>query len=156
MPVKIIHLNPQNIPPKHKNEHPAYEYFKRELIPKGQAEQCAVSLYEIPPGKSAYPYHYHTKNEEVFYILSGSGNLKTPSGDRAVSAGDVLFFPANEHGAHKLTNISDSEPLVYLDFDTYNNIDVTFYPDSGKIGIWGKGIDQVYQTERQVGYYQDE
>jgi len=153
---KILHLSPQSVPPEHENEHPDYEYYKCELVPKGQAEQCKVSHYEIPPGKSAYPYHYHTKNEEVFYILSGMGSLKTPDGDRPVSAGDFLFFPAGKNGAHKLTNTSDSEPLTYLDFDTYNDVDVAFYPDSGKVGIWGKGVDQVYKVERQVDYYEGE
>jgi len=114
-----------------------------------------VSLYEIPPGKSAYPYHYHTQNEECFYILSGSGSLRTPEGERPVQAGEFLFFPAGEQGAHKLTNTGDVN-LVYLDYDAEHEIDVAFYPDSGKIGIWGMGINQVYKTEDQVGYYEGE
>ena len=140
----------------HQSEHTGYEYYIRELVPKGSAEQCAVSLYEIPPGKSAFPYHYHMKNEESFYIISGKGILKTPLGERPVSAGDFLFFPANEKGAHKLTNASETELLIYLDFDTYNNIDVAFYPDSGKIGVWGKNIGQLYKTDDQVEYYENE
>ena len=153
---EMIHRKAGDVEAKHKNEHEGYEYYKRELVPKGFAQQCAVSLYEIPPLKSAYPYHYHMKNEESFYILSGRGILKTPLGERAVSAGDFLFFPAEEKGAHKLTNASETEPLVYLDFDTHNDIDVAFYPDSGKIGVWGKDINQLYQTKTQVDYYLDE
>jgi uncharacterized cupin superfamily protein len=153
---RILHIKPADILSEHENEHEGYEYNKRELVAKGQAAQCFVSMYEIPPGKSAYPYHYHTKREEVFYILSGSGTLKTPDGERNVAAGDFLFFPANENGAHKITNTSETKTLVYLDFDTYNDIDVAFYPDSGKIGIWGKNIDQLYKTDRQSEYYDDE
>jgi len=111
---------------------------------------------KFPPKKTAYPYHYHMKSEEVFYILSGKGLLKTPDGEKTVTAGDYIFFPANENGAHKLTNISDTETLVYLDFDTYNDIDVAFYPDSGKVGIWGKNINQLYKIKDQVGYYDGE
>jgi uncharacterized cupin superfamily protein len=146
----------QEIPQKHKSEHPGYEYYKRELVPKGDARQCAVSVYEIPPGKSAYPYHYHTMNEEAFYIISGRGILKTPSGEQEVSAGDFLFFPASEKGAHKLTNSSETDMLVYLDFDTHNEIDAAFYPDSGKIGIWGRNINQLYKVSQQVEYYEGE
>lgn len=152
----IIHVKPDEIAVRHKNEHEGYEYYKRELVPKGAARQCAVSRYEIPPGNSAYPYHYHAKNEESFYIISGNGILKTPEGEQAVSAGDFLFFPAEEKGAHKLSNPSEKEPLIYLDFDTCSDVDVAFYPDSGKVGIWGKGIDQVYRTDDRVDYYQDE
>jgi len=152
----IVHVKTAGGPFKHKNEHEGYEYYKRELIPKGTAQQCAVSIYKIPPLKSAYPYHYHTKNEESFYIISGKGILKTPSDEKLVSAGDFLFFPANEGGAHKLTNVSETDLLIYLDYDTYNDIDVTFYPDSKKIGIWGKNINQLYKMNDQVEYYKDE
>ena len=143
---EMIHQKANEVEAKHKDEHEGYEYYKRELVPKGFAQQCAVSLYEIPPLKSAYPYHYHVKNEESFYILSGHGILKTPLGERTVSAGDFLFFPADEKGAHKLTNASE----------THNDLDVAFYPDSGKIGVWGKNINQLYQTKAQVEYYLDE
>jgi len=142
--------------PYHKREHPSYEYIKRELVPARRDGQCKLNIYEIPPHKAAYPYHYHTMNEEVFYILQGQGLLRTPKGEKIVTAGDVIFFPANENGAHKLTNISDTENLVYLDFDTCNDIDVAFYPDSGKIGVWGRNIDKIYRVRDQVDYYDNE
>lgn len=140
----------------HKKDHENYEYDKRELVPMRKDGQCKIALYEVPPKQSAYPYHYHIKNEETFYILQGEGLLKTPNGEKTVSAGDIIFFPANENGAHKLTNISDTEKLTYLDFDTCNEIDVAFYPDSGKIGIWGKNIDQLYKVQDKVEYYEGE
>jgi len=150
----ILHTHIDDIPEKHKCAHEGYEYRRRDLTSRGQAKLMA-SRYEIPPGKAAYPYHWHTQNEELFYILSGCGTLRTPQGERAVQAGDVLFFPASEQGAHKLTN-TGTEPLVYLDFATSHDIDVALYPDSGKIGVWGMGINQVYKTETQVGYFEGE
>jgi uncharacterized cupin superfamily protein len=153
---EIIHTNINDVQTEHKNMHEGYEYYRRLLIPNGYAEQCAVNVYEIPPGKSAYPYHYHTKNEETFFFIFGNGLLKTPKGEKRVSSGDFLFFPADENGAHKLTNISETEMLIYLDFDTDNKVDVAFYPDSGKIGIWGKNIDKVFKTSQQADYYDGE
>jgi len=150
----ILHIHPDALPRKHKHAHPGYEYTRRDLLPRGNA-RCVVALYEIPPGKAAYPYHYHAQNEECFYILSGCGTLKTPAGERPVRAGEFLFFPAGEHGAHKLINTGDVD-LVYLDCDVENEVDTAFYPDSGKIGIWGMGINQVYKTEDQVNYYEGE
>ena len=152
---EIKHAAPDALPQKHKREHPDYEYYRRDFVPR-EGHGCKVSIYELPPGKSAYPYHYHTKNEEVFYILSGTGTLKTPAGDRAVSAGEFLFFPATAAGAHKLTNASETEPLVYIDFDTANDLDAAVYPDSGKIGIWGKGVNRVFRLEDAVEYYEGE
>ena len=113
----IIHARFDDLPRKHNNKQKDYEHYKRDLVPMGMAKQCAISVYEIPPGKSANPYHYHIKNEETFYIISGQGILKTPNGERNVKGGEFLFFPANESGAHKLTNSSETELLVYIDFD---------------------------------------
>ena len=152
-PKTIRHENIDALPAGHKCEHEGYEYYRKKFVPFGAAEQCTVSVYEIPPGKSAYPYHYHHKNEEVFCILRGRGTLRTPEGERPVVAGDLLFFPANENGAHKPTNTSAEETLVYLDFDTVSDLDVAVYPDSGKLGVWGKGINRLYRAEDDVEYY---
>ncbi len=152
----IVQVNIRDVTAKHKSEHEGYEYSKREIVPLTKRKQCTVSFYEIPPGKAAYPYHYHLQNEEVFYIIKGSGTLKTPSGDKTVSEGDFIFFPANEEGAHKLTNASETDMLVYIDFDTNNPLDVAFYPDSSKVGIFGKSVRQLYRTTDQVEYYDGE
>jgi uncharacterized cupin superfamily protein len=137
----------------HKCEHENYEYFRRKFVPFGAAKNTLVSIYEIPPGKSAYPYHYHHKNEETFYIISGEGVLRTPEGERVVAAGDLLFFPTGPEGAHKLTNNSDRDKLVYIDFDVVHEIDVAVYPDSDKIGVWGMGINKLYPQDGNVDYY---
>ncbi len=150
------HRNVAELPTKHKNKHEGYEHIRRDFIRWGEAEKTGVSIYEIPPKQSAYPYHYHHKNEEVFYIISGEGLLKTPEGERTVKAGDLLFFPANEKGAHKLTNASDTENLIYLDVDVVHDLDVAVYPDSGKIGVWGKNVNRIYRVEDDVDYYAGE
>ncbi|MCL1986443.1 MAG: cupin domain-containing protein [Firmicutes bacterium] len=152
----ILHAKIEEIPKEHNNKHEGYEYYRRRFTPLGFAEQCEVSIYEIPPGNAMCPYHYHVMNEETFYIISGKGLLKTPTGEKEVLPGDILFFPANENGAHKLTNISDTEMLVYLDFGTRNEIEVAFYPNSGKIGVWGKNINKIYKENQNVDYYNGE
>jgi len=152
----IMVVNLADVKATHKNEHQAYEYYKKPLVPAREGHQCCIAAYEIPPGKCAYPYHYHTMNEEAFYILSGTGMLTTPQGDRAVSQGDFLFFPTGEQGAHLLRNTSDTERLVYLDFDTLNPIDVSFYPQTGKIGIWGRNTNRVFRISDEVDYYEGE
>ncbi len=145
----------EELPVKHK-EHGEYAYDRRVFVPRGYAEKTMVSIYEIPPLKSAYPYHHHLKDEETFYIISGEGLLRTPEGERKVSAGDLLFFPANRSGAHKLTNISPDEKLVYIDFDVIHDLDVAVYPDSGKIGVWGKEVNKVFPQDADVDYYDGE
>lgn len=152
----IKHSKIEDIPVSHKCEHEGYEYFRRKFIPFAVAKNSLVSVYEIPPHKSAYPYHFHHNNEETFYILSGEGVLRTPDGERKVTAGELLFFPTGPAGAHKLTNSSDTENLVYIDFDVVHEVDITIYPDSDKIGVWGMGINQLYPQSEAVDYYDGE
>lgn len=153
---RIKHSTIEELPVSHNPGSGEFEFFRRKFIPFGEANNTLVYIYEVPPGKSAFPYHFHHKNEETFYILSGRGILKTPEGEKTVCAGDLLFFPVGPEGAHKLTNVSDSENLVYIDFDVVHDVDIAEYPDSGKIGIWGKGINRVYRTDENVGYYDGE
>ena len=153
---EIKHSKIESIPVSHKCEHDGYEYYRKKFIPFSDAKNSLVSVYEIPPHKSAYPYHFHHNNEETFYILSGEGVLRTPDGERKVSAGEFLFFPTGPAGAHKLTNSSDTENLVYIDFDVVHDVDITIYPDSEKIGVWGMGINQLYPQAEAVDYYDGE
>lgn len=153
MDVKIA--RPEALPAKHKAEHEGYEYTRRQFVRRGESSSTLVSIYEVPPGKAAYPYHYHLKDEETFYILRGEGLLRTPQGERTVRAGELLFFPAGSEGAHKLTN-TGTEDLVYIDFDVIHDLDAAVYPDSGKIGLWGKGVNRVYPLDANVDYYTGE
>ena len=153
---QIRYARIEDIPAGHKCEHDGYEYFRRKFVPYGTANNTHVCVYEVPPGKAAYPYHFHYKTEETFYIVSGTGTLRTPEGERQVRAGELLFFPAGSNGAHKLTNASDTEMLVYLDFDAVHELDAAVYPDSDKIGIWGMGINQIFPKAADVDYYEGE
>lgn len=154
--MEINHMALNAIPITHRQDHEGYEFYRRKFVPYGAAKNTQVCVYEIPPGKAAYPYHYHHKNEETFYILSGEGVLKTPQGERKVAAGEFLFFPTGPEGAHKLTNCSASENLIYIDFDVVHDLDVCVYPDSDKIGIWGMGINQIFRQSSNVDYYEGE
>ena len=139
-----------------------YEYRRRELVQKARDYDlmgrggAAAAQYELPPGKAAYPYHYHLKDEEAYYVVSGEGVLRTPEGERPVAAGDFLFFPRGEAGAHILTNAAEGETLVYLDFDATHDLDVCYYPETGKVGVWGMGTDVLYRAADVVGYYDGE
>ena len=152
----IIHANFDALKTWRRGDGNHYDYEKRPVIPDGASRHCAVSFYQLAPGKSNYPYHYHLDQEEVFYIISGQGVLKTPEGEKAVQSGDLLFFPAGESGAHKLTNTSADEPLRYIDFDTIAAMDVAVYPDSQKVGIWSPTLNKVFRLADKAHYYDGE
>lgn len=157
MKPKTVILNSSQIPSKHKQEHPDYEYYKREITPRSTSGQCYVCIYDVPPQKCAYPYHYHTSNTEVFHILSGIGLLQTAEGEVTVKTGDVVVFPPGEYGVHKLKNISEHDMLTYMDFATTNSPDITHYPDSNKIGVIVHGSSaDFFSLDQAVDYYKGE
>ncbi len=153
----IVIVNQKDLVGKHKAEHDNYEYLKYEVTPRNRFEQCYVSVYEIPPLKAGYPYHYHVANTEVFYIISGCGILETKDDKRYLKAGDFIVCPPSDKGAHKIINASDNEILKYIDFDTTNSPDVIHYPDSNKTGIIIRNQPGMFFYDKsQVDYYDGE
>jgi len=163
---EIIITNMKDISPKHHSEHERYEYYKHEVTDSkykyevaspNEGNQTVVAFYTIPPGKSNYPFHYHTTNEEVFYIISGNGILETTDTKRPITAGDIVVCPVGEVGAHRITNSSEAENLVYLDVDTNNTPDIAYYPHSNKIGIRASGGRRDnYNMDNKINYYDNE
>ena len=142
--------------PKH-IAHEDYEYKKYAATEKTPRDRVDAAFYEIPPGKANYPYHYHMANQEVFYVIRGTGIFRTPDGERQISAGDLIVCSAGEPSAHKITNTSETETLVYLDVDAARAVDVCAYPDSGKIGVNMGGQRNVFfKTDTNVDYYEGE
>ena len=44
-------------------------------------ELIGCSLWELPAGEAAYPYHFHYSDEELVIVLSGRPSLRTPEGN---------------------------------------------------------------------------
>ena len=97
------------------------------------AQGIGASFYEVPPGRTAFPAHYHCANEEAMYIVAGEGRLRIGEATLAVGAGDYVTFPVGPAHAHQITNTGDA-PLRYLSLSTRHPVDVVGYPDSQKIG----------------------
>lgn len=131
--------------------------FKNSMVssPNATGGQLNVKLFTLLPGKTNYPYHYHTGAEEVFYIISGTATLKTPDGDVTVTEGDTVVFPANENGAHQLTNTSN-DALVYLDISAAVSPDVVFFPDKGDFRIITTYVTKSFSLDSEVNYLRNE
>jgi uncharacterized cupin superfamily protein len=60
-------------------------------------EHMGLRYYELAPGEStAFGYHAHENQEEVFYVLDGSLAFETEDGEVAVGAGEVIRFAPGE------------------------------------------------------------
>lgn len=104
---------------------------------------CRIGFVEVDPGNYAFGYHYHEIDVEAFYIISGTGIVRTAKGDITVTAGDVITFPTGEEGAHVIRNES-SEKLIYIDFDTNNLPEIVHFPDINKVMVNGPYSSGMY------------
>jgi len=96
------------------------------------------TLYELPPGKRSFPYHWHTANEEALYVLDGEATLRLAGHEVPIRAGSYAAFPTGEEGAHQVINRSSSV-LRYLCVSTMQDPEVVLYPDSRKVGVSNRG-----------------
>ena len=105
--------------------------------------ETAAYVYDIAPGESSAPYHYEYV-EEWLLIVAGEAVIRTPDGERALVAGQVVRFPAGPAGAHKVSNRGE-RPCRTLLFSARHGPAVSVYPDSDKIGVWpgGEGEDDL-------------
>ena len=123
------------------------EFTVKPVIPPADVTKCRVNFVEVEPGNQAYGYHYHEMNEEVFYIISGTGIVRTSKGDITVNAGDAITFPTGKDGAHVIRNGSDTEKLVYIDFDAINLPEIVHFPDTNKIMVVGPYSNGTYDEK---------
>ena len=133
---KNINLN-EIFDPGGKHQH-TFEFQRNDVsLPFSQGwGKLEIQFITVQSGKAYFPYHYHTANEEVFYIIIGQGTLKIPEGEKNVSEGDIVVMPAHENGAHMLINNYDA-PLVFIDISTVNSPDIAIRPEDGKFAILG-------------------
>jgi uncharacterized cupin superfamily protein len=119
-----------------------------------------ASLFEVPPGEAAYPYHYHYADEELVVVLDGTLTLRTPEGERELEQGEVVAFPLGEEGAHKIFNRGD-QTARFLAISSSGRPDVIVYPDSDKIGVGerlprGGGLRAFFRRDDSLSYFDGE
>ncbi|MGH8011951.1 MAG: cupin domain-containing protein [Candidatus Binataceae bacterium] len=142
-----------------------FRYRRKSFSAAANAIKLGCSLYEVPPGASAFPCHYHCANEEALYVLDGEGLLRLGADEIVLRAGHFVAIPPGQAHAHRLVN-SSARPLRYLCFSTMEEPEVSVYPDSGKLGVMAgsapggnKGkrtLSATFKLASEVPYYTDE
>jgi uncharacterized cupin superfamily protein len=144
-------------------EQPAGYHVKGVRIGRqAGAERLGASLYELPPGNSTCPYHWHAANEEMLIVVSGRPTLRTPEGERELAEGEVVAFPVGERGAHKVTNSGGGAARVLI-ISEMNEPEVAVYPNSGKVmarqqapGTPATGVRAIFRLADGVDYWEGE
>jgi uncharacterized cupin superfamily protein len=140
--------------------HPGFNCDRARVGRQAGCERLGASVWSIPAGETAYPYHFHLGEEELVFVLSGRPSLRTPSGWRELEEGEVVAFRIGERGAHQLANRTADEVRV-LAISTGGAPDIVLYPESGKVGAFerrpeGGGLYALFRAGDAVDYWDSE
>jgi len=118
----------------------------RALTPHMREAGGSLGVVEntLPPGTVGCPFHWHLREDEVFYVLEGRGVLRYGDQVREIGPGDCISCPAGSRVAHQIGNPFD-EDLVYLAIGPYDRHEVCGYPDNGKVLV--RGLKRVGRFE---------
>jgi len=148
MPKPIINIADIELQPRPAAFSPSGEAAQRfdarmgQIAPLIGACKLGYNITAVPPGKRAFPLHNHRVNEEMFFILEGTGELRFGQETYPVRPGDVIACPpGGQDKAHQIVNTGDTE-MRYLAVSTKLSPEVAEYPDSGKFGVLAELADE--------------
>ena len=137
-----------------------FEWRSARIGPKLGAKDLGYTYDVLPPGKTGCPFHSHHAEEEMFFIVKGTGTLRYGNETRKVRAGDVICCPTGgPETAHQLINDS-KEDLAFLSISTMAVAEICEYPDSKKIGAFGgrtpSRLKHMTPADGGIDYWKDE
>jgi uncharacterized cupin superfamily protein len=112
-------------PPFHE---PCQTRERKRLGDAAGLSQFGVNLLTLPPGAWSSQRHWHTREDEFIYVLSGEVTLVTDAGEELLLAGDCAGFKGGAANGHSLRNLSHAEATA-LEIGSRINKDGAFYPD---------------------------
>ena len=123
-------------------------------------KRLGFNVTEVAPGKSAFPFHSHRANEELFFVIEGEGQLRFGTESFPVRAGDVVACPpGGPEVAHQFVN-TGALALKLLAISTMLHPEVCYYPDSGKFGVLDgtgpQGFRHIGRAQDNLDYWQGE
>lgn len=87
-----------------------------------------VNLTTLPPGNASALRHWHTRQDEFVYVISGEVVLVTDRGEQILTAGMAAGFPAGVPDGHHLVNRSGQD-ATFLEIGDRSPGDDCAYPD---------------------------
>lgn len=107
-------------------------FESRRYSDAGGLTQYGAYVETLAPGSRSSERHWHEKEDEFLYVISGEATLVENDGEHEMKAGDAACWPAGVPNAHHLLNRSQAA-CSYLIVGTRLTHDVCHYPDSGRV-----------------------
>jgi uncharacterized cupin superfamily protein len=115
------------------------------------AKNLGFHVEILDPKNFSCPYHFHTEEEELFFVLEGEAIVRINNEFRKVVPGDLIFYGVGSDTVHNMYNHTDL-PFKFLGLSNKSESDKCYYPDSKKENE-GKGC---IQNGVKVNYFKDE
>jgi len=148
---RVVNLDDLTL--EHYAEGATFESRSARIGPSLGAKDLGYAYDVVPPGKRSCPFHSHRGEEEMFFIVRGTGTLRYGTETRPLRAGDVICCPTGgPETAHQIVNDSQAE-LAYLSVSTRRIVEVCEYPDSGKVGAYGGEMRHITRAGDGVDYW---
>ena len=112
---------------------------RQRLCSTRGAPRAALSRYRIPAGRRPMPQHVHHDEEEIFFVLAGSGLSWQDDAVHEIAAGDVLVHLADAE-AHTL--VAGPDGLEVLAFSSGSPTGLTTLPRAGVTWVGSRWLPQ--------------
>src|SRR4030095_9431453 len=133
-------LDPMTVPSSESTNYPGA--FKRAV--EGRAKRrlgdalglkhFGVNVTTIKPGARSALRHWHSREDEFIYLLSGELVLVTDAGEQTLTVWMCAGFPAGRADGHHLVN-RGSQDAVYLEVGDRDPADAVTYPDDDLVAV---------------------
>ncbi|MEG4282278.1 cupin domain-containing protein [Microcoleus sp. A006_D1] len=127
-------INPENVPDSTGSNYPQeFQYavagrVKKRLGNAAGLLNFGVNLVRLAPGSCSALRHWHSRQDELVYVLEGEVTLISDSGEEVLQPGMAAGFPAGDADGHHLVNRSNAN-VVYLEIGDRTPDDEVHYPD---------------------------
>ena len=101
---------------------------KRRLGDAVGLDQFGVNITRLEPGAGSALRHWHEKEDEFVYVLSGEVVLIEDEGEALLKSGEAAGFKAGIENGHQLVNRSTEDAIV-LEVGTRAPTERGHYPD---------------------------
>ena len=113
----------------------------------GGLTQFGVNKTILPKNSATAMRHWHDKEDEFVFIISGSATLVDKDGKHEMNAGDCATFKAGDNNGHAIVNKS-TEDVVLLEVGTRAQKDIVHYTDKDL-------INDVDRTQKKQNTFKD-
>lgn len=137
-------LDPNDVPAIARSVYPApfqpliQGRLKQRLGQAAGLTNFGANRVTLLPGGISALRHWHARQDEFIYVLSGELTLVTEAGEQVLTPGMAAAFPAGEANGHQLVNRS-TEPACYLEVGDRTPGDTVTYPDHDLLAQDGPG-----------------